>query len=134
VLGISGCAGPCVRAELLRASNGISNDGIEWRGTFFGLHPVPVGRVEGDLQNVIPLLDEFLFQNLDDPKKWIAAHVLLSSLHPDCRMPPGPVDAQWNGLTVEIIAGSPPRIDERQRRDIREFWRSKFGARNNCPE
>src|ERR1700684_622834 len=78
---------------------GLRNADIEWDGTYLGLIARLKGRAKllaesSDMQNVTALIDA-----IDDPNRFIAAHVILVTLtkaavsnDPEC----------WNGLRIDI--------------------------------
>ena len=101
----------------------ISNNGIKWDGTDVGLWPWIVGADEQWLLDT-PLDPKcLLLQALDDPGKWVAAHVLLTkrwSLETGKSFSLG-VEA-YNGLRVMLFGDGSVQIDPSQRPKIRKQW------------
>jgi hypothetical protein len=105
-----------------------TNDAVEWHGTRYGLHPAlsdeaEAVRMQGDA--IIPAL----IGALDDPDRFVTAHVLLTRLagvqydtFPD-----------WNGLYVDLRADGNVVIDSDQAPELAARWQA-FDAMDPKPD
>jgi hypothetical protein len=73
--------------------------------------------------------DPFLLAALDDPQRWVAAHVLLTERHMAelGQRPDAPLRYRWgtsnyNGMRADMSYRGVVIIDEKQRTEIRAFW------------
>ncbi len=97
----------------------LANADIRWDGSYAGLLPA----VEGEAARQLLTADETAIPHLlgamDDPSKFVAAHVLLTLL--------SGVEHEavpWNGLAVDLAADSAVRIDPAQRVELARRWRA----------
>lgn len=74
------------------------------------------------------LLRDALFKLLEDPQRFVLAHVLLSQGAQ--AQPPVRDGALWNGLRVELLPDGSTRIDPAQRVALRERWHRDLGLAN----
>jgi hypothetical protein len=109
----------------------IRNEGISWNGTFFGLMVEVNGTDEKWVLHTKSNPDRYLLEALEDPKRWISAHVLLTLRH-DSKWT-GYTAALWNGLEVILHADGRVEIDENQRPAIRQYWIEKLGSLEGGP-
>jgi hypothetical protein len=78
--------------------------------------------------------EPYLLRALDDPERWVAAHVLLTRRWG--RKNPGysfQTEIEWNGLDVNIFADNSVHIEEGQRPAIRQYWIEKLGDPKKGP-
>jgi hypothetical protein len=87
--------------------------------------PVAGGKAERDLLGLADV-DAWLLEALDDPNRWVAAHVLLTMRHTEHYAASKSIEGRWNGLAVELMADGSSHIDEKQQAAIRTFWRSRL--------
>ena len=119
-------AQPLSEAQVPQAYAMISNAGISWQWEEAGFLPQPkvVGVSEGKLLGPKIRPEALLLTGLDDPSKWIAAHVLLVLRHEHEPLDLCRFDVEhWAGLRVVRNTDGSPGIDEAQRVEIRDFWR-----------
>lgn len=122
------CVGPAQRErELQERCKRISNQGIEWDATGLGLWPWVVGKNEKWVLETEMNAEPYLLRALDDPGKWIAAHVLLTKRW-GCKHPGYSYENEirWNGLDVNFLADGSLIIDESQQPAIRQYWIEKL--------
>jgi hypothetical protein len=120
----TGCNQERLADSAFKLCGNISNEGIEWVGDFIGMRPTLVGENEQLVETTHVNVDSWLMQALDDPNRWIAAHVLLTARHPECGTRFD--TSHWNGLEVRVRGDGPARIDPKQQDAIREFWRKRL--------
>lgn len=105
--------------EIASCIEALSNSDIRWDGTFFGLSPV----LEGEVAKRLPSFDSqatpALITALDDPEKFVAAHVLLTLIHYKRFSTSA---SQWNGLAVKLHADGSIVIDPGQIPTIKAMW------------
>jgi len=129
-----GCGRPAAVSEVERQCRDIANIHIVWDHGPLGTFPKIVGDNEERLLTAPAVADAFLLEALQDPKRWIVAHVILTKRHPES--PPDDFDApfwkRWkkgyNGLEVALKMNGDPIIEEEQRPAIREYWLSRLNG------
>jgi hypothetical protein len=99
-----------------------TNDAIEWTGQRYGLKPYleppPVGLEQAGADEVAAIAPA-LVEALDDPDRYVVAHVLLTRLSRVSHETfPG-----WNGLAVELAVDGSSRVDPAQRETLARRWR-----------
>lgn len=94
-----------------------TNDSVAWDGTRIGLIARLAEEAERLTEGGEASMD-MLFDALDDPERFVTAHVLLTRItgitfeaFPD-----------WNGLSVELTADGQVRIDPDQRHNLARRW------------
>lgn len=97
----------------------LSNDQVEWDGNPAGF----VALLRGDAPREVLEQGEAavpaLLDMLDDPRRFVVAHVLLTKLtHVRYRAFP-----EWNGLTIELQGRQPAVIAPEQRFTLARRWR-----------
>jgi len=124
-----GCNQERSTERAVKLCGNISNKGIEWVGDFIGMRPTIVGANEQLVEVTSVNVEPYLLLALDDPNRWIAAHVLLTARHPEfgTRFD----TSHWNGLEVRVRGDGPPRIDPKQQDAIREFWRKRLAKQGS---
>jgi len=105
---------------------GISNNGIQWDGTDAGVWPWVVGESERWLLEAKCDPTTLLFQALEDPDRWVAAHVLLTRR--SFGKPFVANSGSYNGLRVTLLADGSVQIDPEQRARIRKQWLDVLGV------
>jgi len=111
---------------LAEKCKGIRNESIGWNPSFFGLMVEVNGTDEKWVLHTKSNPDRYLLEALEDPKRWIAAHVLLTLRHDSTWT--GYTEEQWNGLEVIFHADGRVEIDENQQPAIRKYWIEKLGT------
>ncbi|MCX5673878.1 MAG: hypothetical protein NTX87_02620 [Planctomycetota bacterium] len=107
---------------------GISNRGIGWGTDFFGTSPKTVGENEAWVRKAQFTLAKSLLKALDDPERWVAAHVLLTFQFGDIpKAAPKDPRRYFNGLQVVILPDGKVAIDPAQRAAIRDAWYERLG-------
>ncbi len=97
----------------------LGNGDVGWTGTFDGFLPTIVGDAARQLLAIGDVAVPYLIGALDDESKFVAAHVLLTTL--------AGVEhhtAPWNGLEIELLPDNEVRIDPRQRLELARRWRA----------
>jgi hypothetical protein len=97
----------------------LSNSDVEWHGTAEGFHAALATErakrlAKADAEAIVPELINALF----DANKFVAAHVLLTSLS-SVEYSAFP---SWNGLQVDIQADGHTIIDSEQRHELARRW------------
>ena len=108
-----------------------TNDAIEWTGQRYGLKPYldqPVLDQHGletagtDEVAEVAAVAPTLIEALDDPARFVVAHVLLTRLSRVSHETfPG-----WNGLAVELAVDGTSWVDPAQRAGLSRRWRAWF--------
>jgi hypothetical protein len=109
----------------------LSNSDIRWDGTFSGLFPVVEGEVAKQLFSFGSYPTPALIAALDDPEKFVAAHVLLTLIHYKQFSTSA---SQWNGLTVELHANGDVVIDPGQIPTIKAMWEKEMFKASDSDE
>jgi hypothetical protein len=103
-----------------------TNDDIEWTGQRYGLKPYldqPAGLQTAGADEVATIAPT-LIEALDDPDRFVVAHVLLTRLSRVSHETfPG-----WNGLAVELAVDGTARVDPGQRETLARRWREWLDA------
>lgn len=102
----------------------LSNAGVRWDGTYFGLVPTIESDAARQLLASGALAIPQLVDALEDESRFVAAHVLLTMLSGVEHQ-----TAPWNGLDVDLSADGEVRIDPRQRFELARRWRAWEGVR-----
>ena len=116
--------------ELMWRCENISNDGILWAEVNMGVYPLVEGQNEKWVLNTGLDAYPHLLEALDDPDRWVAAHVLLTKKR---LMEIGPVRwplsyTEWSGLHIEYLSGGTVHFDHEQRTAIRQHWINQLSA------
>jgi hypothetical protein len=96
----------------------LTNADVSWDGTSFGLAPKLSGRATEVLNEGKASVGELRLA-LDDPRKIVVAHVLLTKIRG------GQYDVSggsWNGLKVSLLASGAVEYDEANLNDVRDHW------------
>jgi hypothetical protein len=97
-----------------------TNDSIEWTGQRYGLKPYldePAGLETAGADEVAAIAPT-LIGALDDPDRFVVAHVLLTRLSRVSHETfPG-----WNGLAVELAVDGTSWVDPAQREALARRW------------
>jgi hypothetical protein len=95
----------------------LSNDDIRWDGTAIGLLPEVTGDSAKELLESGGEIVPQLMKALEDPSKFIAAHVLLTLITKVQYS-----SLPWNGLALDISADNKVSVDPDSRAAILRQW------------
>ncbi len=98
----------------------ITNSDVQWTGDYVGLMPTLSGNSANAMQHASESDMSDLIRALEDPLRFVAAHVLLTKLS-GVQYQTFP---KWNGLTVEIDSDGQSHYDPQQRFDLARRWLS----------
>ena len=101
----------------------LSNADVSWDGTFFGLQP----SLSGPATEVLNQGEAVIRQALDDPKRIVVAHVLLTKI---CGSKYDVSGGSWNGLKVRLLASGAVQYDEANLREVRNRWSRSLTSSN----
>ena len=99
----------------------INNDDIGWSGTYSGLWADVRGAEANKVLEIGPAARPHLLEALDDPEKFVVAHVLLTLISGQQFSVSG---EEWNHLRVELNHDGTVSIDPRQQHEIVTLWRN----------
>lgn len=115
--------------ELRQRCVGISNGGIRWDGNDIGVWPWIEGANEQWVLNTPLDPKPLLLDALEDPKRWVAAHVLLTkrwSLETGQSYKCGA--EAYNDLRVSLFADGSVTIEASEQAKIRKKWHDIVGV------
>jgi hypothetical protein len=104
----------------------ISNSDVAWTGNYLGLTPTLSGHCATVMERADTSVIPELTRILQDPARFVAAHVLLTKLS-GIRYQVFP---QWNGLNVDIDSDGSLHYDSEQRFELADRWRSWIAGRD----
>lgn len=107
------------KSSMNREIGELRNGDVEWHGTTLGFHAaLATDRAERLSRAEAEVIPE-LIKALSDPNKFVAAHVLLTSV---TRLEYSTFPS-WNGLQVDIKADGQVIIDPEQRHQLARRWK-----------
>jgi hypothetical protein len=104
----------------------IRNEDVEWDGTLFGLEPRIIGSAA---RRVIPLAGSAvpaLLDALEDPHRYVAAHVLLTWItdgYWDRPHGSGEAGLYWNGVRVHLHGDGTTTLEPSDMPRLQDRWR-----------
>jgi hypothetical protein len=112
------------------SAESISNGDIQWTYTLIGLQPAVKGKTREVLDHMRKTKADMqvLVEQLDDPTRFQAAHVLLTYLQASFHkggIPTG--TGPWNGMTV-TFDGKVAKCSPDQRSQLKKDWVARLAA------
>lgn len=120
VLGVA----PTVRVQL--AMRGLSNEDVNVDGNYFGLQVDIESPTAEKLKRLGPQANGALERALADPKKFAAAHVLLTEINElQFRFSA----SHWNRMEIDLYADGRVDFHAEQIPKLQALWRNRFGKK-----
>jgi hypothetical protein len=134
----SGAAQPAGSGSRTKVAPAVAlrNSDIRWSGTLIGLYPFIEGEPAKELLATGPSAIPELVAALDDPDRWVAAHVLLTQLARGAGDKPpikGSASERWWGLKVDIFADGRIEFDPADRPVLQKYWRDWMARHGDDP-
>jgi hypothetical protein len=101
----------------------ITNRDVQWDMTFFGLRPRLTGTSALVVSHWRAEMTGGLLSALDDPERFVAAHVLLSN---ELRTSVNTNGDKYDELSVAMPAKGPAKIDRAQQDRIKKLWAARL--------
>jgi hypothetical protein len=114
------------RDEWITALQSLSNDDIKWDGDYIGLIPTVDGSHSRKLLEIkSDSIDRALIKDLDEDKKYVAAHVLLTLRH---KISFARDERQWNGLHVTLDSTGKASYLAQDKKILFQAWSEWFAS------